>query len=101
MDVADELRGRCGLEGAGYRPIWRRSSIATIERRAGWSRPIYAQSPYAPCIPTRGTKVRSHSDWIHEVKQDGFRLIRLARWRPGPAVHPQRLRLDQPLSADR
>jgi hypothetical protein len=30
---------------------------------------------YAPCIPTRGTKVPSHSDWIHEVKQDGFRLI--------------------------
>src|SRR5215468_5621591 len=33
------------------------------------------KSPYAPCIPTRGTKVPSHSDWIHEVKQDGFRLI--------------------------
>jgi bifunctional non-homologous end joining protein LigD len=32
-------------------------------------------SRYAPCIPTRGTKVPSHSDWIHEVKQDGFRLI--------------------------
>jgi len=33
------------------------------------------KSPYAPCIPTRGTKVPSHPDWIHEVKQDGFRLI--------------------------
>src|SRR5215468_5103342 len=33
------------------------------------------KSPYAPCIPTRGTKVPSHSDWIHEVKQDGLRLI--------------------------
>jgi ATP dependent DNA ligase domain len=33
------------------------------------------KSLYAPCIPTRGTKVPSHSDWIHEVKQDGFRLI--------------------------
>jgi bifunctional non-homologous end joining protein LigD len=32
-------------------------------------------SPYAPCIPTRWTAVPSHSDWIHEVKQDGFRLI--------------------------
>jgi len=32
-------------------------------------------SPYAPCIPTRGTKVPSHPDWIHEVKHDGFRLI--------------------------
>jgi hypothetical protein len=25
--------------------------------------------------PTRGTTVPSHPDWIHEVKQDGFRLI--------------------------
>jgi bifunctional non-homologous end joining protein LigD len=30
---------------------------------------------FEPCIPTRGTKVPSHLDWIHEVKQDGFRLI--------------------------
>jgi bifunctional non-homologous end joining protein LigD len=33
------------------------------------------KSPYAPCIPTRGTKVPRHSDWVHEVKQDGVRLI--------------------------
>jgi bifunctional non-homologous end joining protein LigD len=32
-------------------------------------------APFRPCIPTRGTKVLNHSDWIHEVKQDGFRLI--------------------------
>jgi ATP-dependent DNA ligase len=46
------------------------------------------KSPYAPCIPTRGTKVPSHPDWIHEVKQDGYRLIvsrdgdrvRLSQW---------------------
>jgi hypothetical protein len=31
------------------------------------------KSIYAPCIPTRGTKVPAHSDWIYEVKQDGFR----------------------------
>jgi bifunctional non-homologous end joining protein LigD len=30
---------------------------------------------FEPCIPTRGAKVPSHPDWIHEVKQDGFRLI--------------------------
>jgi ATP-dependent DNA ligase len=30
---------------------------------------------FQPCIPTRGTKVPYHPDWIHEVKQDGFRLI--------------------------
>jgi bifunctional non-homologous end joining protein LigD len=33
------------------------------------------KAPYAPCIPTRGTAVPSHPDWIHEIKQDGFRLI--------------------------
>ena len=32
-------------------------------------------APFQPCIPTRGTKVPRHPDWIHEVKQDGFRLI--------------------------
>ena len=33
------------------------------------------KSKFLPCIPTRGTKVPSHPDWIHEVKQEGFRLI--------------------------
>src|SRR5262245_1248595 len=33
------------------------------------------KSPYAPCIPTRGTKVQEHSDSTHAVQQDGFRLI--------------------------
>ncbi len=26
------------------------------------------------CIPTRGTSVPSGSDWLHEVKYDGYRL---------------------------
>ena len=30
---------------------------------------------HEPCIPTRGTKVPDRAEWIHEVKQDGFRLI--------------------------
>jgi ATP-dependent DNA ligase len=33
------------------------------------------KAPFQPCIPTRGTKVLHHADWIHEIKQDGFRLI--------------------------
>ena len=33
------------------------------------------QHLFEPCIPTRATKVPSHPDWLHEVKQDGFRLI--------------------------
>jgi bifunctional non-homologous end joining protein LigD len=34
-----------------------------------------AKAPFQPCIPSRGTKVPYHPGWIHEVKQDGFRLI--------------------------
>jgi bifunctional non-homologous end joining protein LigD len=30
---------------------------------------------FEPCIPTRGTKVPSGPDWIHEIKHDGYRLI--------------------------
>jgi bifunctional non-homologous end joining protein LigD len=30
---------------------------------------------FEPCIPTRGTKVPAGSDWIHEIKHDGYRLI--------------------------
>ena len=30
---------------------------------------------FLPCIPTRGTKVPAGPDWIHEIKQDGYRLI--------------------------
>ena len=33
------------------------------------------KAPFQPCIPTRARAVPAHSDWIHEVKQDGFRLI--------------------------
>src|SRR5215212_1290407 len=30
---------------------------------------------FQPCIPTRGTKVPSGPDWLHEIKHDGHRLI--------------------------
>jgi bifunctional non-homologous end joining protein LigD len=33
------------------------------------------KSPCAPCIPTPGTAVPSHPDWMHEVKHDGYRVI--------------------------
>ena len=33
------------------------------------------QTKFLPCIPTRGTKVPDHPEWIHEVKHDGYRLI--------------------------
>ena len=33
------------------------------------------KTAFLPCIPTRGTKVPAHPDWLHEVKHDGYRLI--------------------------
>src|SRR4051812_35169171 len=30
---------------------------------------------FEPCIPTRGTKVPTGPDWIHEVKYDGYRML--------------------------
>src|SRR6185437_15215408 len=32
-------------------------------------------SKFEPCIQTRGTKVPAGSDWLHELKMDGYRLI--------------------------
>jgi ATP-dependent DNA ligase len=38
-----------------------------------------------PCIPTRAYKVPAGSDWVHEIKHDGYRLqVR----RDGEAVRP-------------
>jgi bifunctional non-homologous end joining protein LigD len=33
------------------------------------------KSPFSPCLPTRGTNVPAHPDWLHEIKHDGYRLI--------------------------
>jgi ATP-dependent DNA ligase len=32
------------------------------------------RSPFEPCIPTRATTVPSGTDWLHEIKYDGYRL---------------------------
>jgi hypothetical protein len=84
---------RCdSIEAASRRPHRTRDPIATDDETAACRKANSAKalllrykvdrsqekmpkSLYAPCIPTRGTKVPHHSDWIHEVKQDGFRLI--------------------------
>ncbi len=34
-----------------------------------------SKAPFQPFIPTRGTKVPSGPDWLHEIKHDGYRLI--------------------------
>jgi len=28
-----------------------------------------------PCIPTRAVKPPAGTDWVHEIKHDGYRLI--------------------------
>jgi bifunctional non-homologous end joining protein LigD len=30
---------------------------------------------FEPCLPARQTRVPTGADWIHEIKQDGYRLI--------------------------
>jgi ATP-dependent DNA ligase len=35
----------------------------------------------APCLPTKTTQLPSGSQWLHEIKHDGFRII--ARKRDG------------------
>ena len=32
-------------------------------------------SAFQPCIPSRGTTVPTGTDWVHEIKHDGYRLI--------------------------
>ena len=29
----------------------------------------------APCLPTKTDKLPSGSEWLHEIKHDGFRVI--------------------------
>jgi bifunctional non-homologous end joining protein LigD len=33
------------------------------------------KSAFEPCLPSRGTKVPAGDEWLHEIKQDGYRLI--------------------------
>jgi len=40
----------------------------------------------APCLPTKTDKLPSGSQWLHEIKHDGFRII--AR-KNGAQVRPQ------------
>ena len=55
---------------------------------------------YQPCLPTRGTKVPTGPDWIHEIKYDGYRMIVTARGQARPPAYPQWPRLDRSLSVD-
>jgi bifunctional non-homologous end joining protein LigD len=33
------------------------------------------KSAFEPCWPSRGTKVPAGDEWLHEIEQDGYRLI--------------------------
>jgi ATP-dependent DNA ligase len=38
--------------------------------------------PYEPCLPTNAITVPTDSEWLHELKHDGFRLThaRMSTW---------------------
>jgi ATP-dependent DNA ligase len=37
--------------------------------------PVLPAGFIAPCLPTKTDKLPSGSDWLHEIKHDGFRVI--------------------------
>jgi ATP-dependent DNA ligase len=39
----------------------------------------------APCLPSKTDKLPSGSDWLHEIKHDGLRIIARKR---GAQLHP-------------
>ena len=49
-------------------------SVARIGDAIAYLPPM-PKSSFEPCIPTRGTRVPDRPEWIHEIKQDGYRLI--------------------------
>jgi bifunctional non-homologous end joining protein LigD len=48
-------------------------------RLDSWPRKTYIAgmplTKFMPCIPTRAVKVPAGTDWLHEVKHDGYRMI--------------------------
>jgi ATP-dependent DNA ligase len=58
----------------------RTATLSTLHgpriRRLGFGSAVVVPSrPYEPCLPTIATIVPTGSDWVHELKHDGFRLI--------------------------
>jgi ATP-dependent DNA ligase len=43
----------------------------------------------APCLPTKTDKLPSGSQWLHEIKHDGFRII-ARKDGAGAALQPAR-----------
>jgi hypothetical protein len=44
-----------------------------------------------PCIPTLAVEPPTGSDWVHEIKHNGHRLIVPPRRQGGTPVHPPQL----------
>jgi hypothetical protein len=61
--------------------------------------PRIRKSIFEPCIPTRGTTVPTGTEWIHEIKHDGCRLI-VERDQARAAMDPQLPRLERSLPAN-
>ena len=54
-----------------------------------------------PCIPTLAAKPPVGSDWVHEIKHDGYRLIVRRDGKALRLFYAPRPRLDRALSGDR
>jgi len=61
--------GTHGCDQSGYFPNGGRAAIARGCLSAS------ADGCIAPCIPTLAAKPPAGTDWVHEIKHDGYRLI--------------------------
>jgi hypothetical protein len=55
----------------------------------------------APCLPTKTSKLLSGSQWLHEIKHDGFRIIARKNGAQGHAGSAARLALPSDFLARR
>jgi hypothetical protein len=56
---------------------------------------------FQPCQPVPADRPPTGSNWIHEIKHDGYRLMARREGAGIRLLNPQRRRLDRALSADR
>ena len=52
-----------------------------------------------PCLPSPADRPPSGSNWIYEIKHDGYRMMACRDPVGYPAAHPEWQRLVKPLSA--
>jgi ATP-dependent DNA ligase len=61
-----------------YRPSPKQEGLSVAVLVAYLASHVAAYLPgrvHVPCLPTKTNKLPSGSQWLHEIKHDGFRII--------------------------